>query len=191
MGFEEDPRDDAKGITVSDDVELITDRLLLRRPVEADATAIMAIAGDSEVARQVRRVPHPYGPNDFRYFMDHVVRNTPTWAIVNRADSTVVGAIGLVLHADSRSAELGYYVSRAHWGQGFATEAARAVVRFAFDTIGCTKLTAGYFADNPASGRVLEKLGFEPVGRSLESCLAAGTVRPGIAMELCGQKYCN
>ena len=108
---------------------LDTARLHLRRPVEQDAAAIISIAGDWEVARRLARVPHPYTDADVRFFLDHVVRNEPTWAILWRQTSRLIGMVGLVPAPDGRSAELGYYISRDHWGRGIATEAALAITR--------------------------------------------------------------
>jgi RimJ/RimL family protein N-acetyltransferase len=75
---------------------------------------------------------------------------------------------------------------RPHWGQGLATEAAQAIVRMALESMGYAKLTSRYHADNPASGRVLAKLGFKPVGRSNYRCLAEGKDKPSIEVELIG-----
>jgi RimJ/RimL family protein N-acetyltransferase len=96
---------------------LFTERLHLRCPVEADAAAIIAIVGDWEVARRLGRVPHPYTPEDFRFFMEQ-----------------------------------------------------------------------RYHADNPASGRVLSKLGFMPVGCANHPCLAEGKDKPSIEVELTGRR---
>lgn len=145
----------------------------------------MAIAGDWEVARRLARVPHPYTQEHFRFFMDHVIPDEPTWAIVSRQSAQLVGVIGLHPNDDGRSAELGYYMARPCWGYGIATEAARVIVRVSFDVFRYVKLTSGYQVDNLASGRVLEKLGFEPCGRSDRPCLADGTTRPSIDVELC------
>jgi RimJ/RimL family protein N-acetyltransferase len=164
--------------------ELLTERLHLRRPIEADASAIIAVAGDWEVARRLGRVPHPYTLEDFRVFIERVVPSEPTWAIVVRRSDELVGVIGLAPQGECRSAELGYYVGRPHWGQGLATEAAQAIVRFGLETMGYAKLTSRYHADNPASGRVLEKLGFKTVGRSQYPCLADGKSKPSVEVEL-------
>ncbi len=164
--------------------ELFTRRLHLRRPVEADASAIIAIAGDWEVARRLARVPHPYTQEDFRVFIERVVPSEPTWAIVVRRSAQLVGVIGLVPLGEGRSADLGYYLGRPHWNQGLATEAAQAVVHLGLAAMGYVKLTSRYHADNPASGRVLAKLGFKPVGLSNHPCLAEGKDKPSVEVEL-------
>jgi len=164
--------------------EILTERLRLRCPVESDAPAIIDIAGDWEVARRLGRVPHPYTQEHFRFFMECVVPSEPTWAIVARRSDELLGVISLVPHDESHSAELGYYLGRPHWGQGLATEAAQAIVRMGFDIKGYAKLTSRHHADNPASGRVLAKLGFKPVGLSNRPCLAEGKDKPSIEVEL-------
>jgi RimJ/RimL family protein N-acetyltransferase len=162
---------------------LDTARLHLRPPVEQDAAAIISIAGDWEVARRLARVPHPYTDADVRFFLNQVVPNEPTWAILYRETSRLVGIIGLAPAPDGRSAELGYYIARDHWGRGVATEAALAISRVGFETFGFLKLTSGYNADNPASGRVLAKLGFTIIGTSSRPCLAEGEDKSCVDVE--------
>jgi len=162
---------------------LDTARLHLRQPVEQDADAIISIAGDWEVARRLARVPHPYTDADVRFFFNHVVPNEPTWAILWRQTSRLIGMIGLVPAPDGRSAELGYYVARDHWGRGVATEAALAITMIGFEAFGYPKLTAGYHTDNHASGRVLAKLGFTIVGTSNRPCLAEGREKSSVEVE--------
>jgi RimJ/RimL family protein N-acetyltransferase len=169
---------------MSDFHELFTPRLHLRRPVEADAAAIIAIAGDWEVARRLGRMPHPYARADYDYFLAHIVPNEYTWAMVLKETGELIGMTGLLPFPDTSSAELGYYLGRAHWDRGYATEAGRAVVRFGFERPGCRKLTSRFHADNPASGRVLAKLGFQPIGISDHPCLAERKVKPSVEMEL-------
>jgi RimJ/RimL family protein N-acetyltransferase len=162
---------------------LDTARLHLRRPVERDADAIIAIAGDWVVARRLARVPHPYTDADVRFFFNQVVPNEPTWAILWRQTSRLIGMMSLVPAPDGRSAELGYYIARDHWGLGVATEAALAITRVGFESFGYLKLTSGYHADNPASGRVLAKLGFTIVGTSSRPCLAEGKDKSSVEVE--------
>jgi RimJ/RimL family protein N-acetyltransferase len=162
---------------------LDTARLHLRQPLEHDADAIISIAGDWEVARRLARVPHPYTDADVRFFLNHVVPNEPTWAILWRQTSRLIGVIGLAPAPDGRSAELGYYIARDHWGRGVATEAGLAITRVGFESFGYLKLSSGYHADNPASGRVLEKLGFAIVGTSSRPCLAEGRDKSSVDVE--------
>jgi RimJ/RimL family protein N-acetyltransferase len=162
---------------------LQTARLTLRRPDEQDIPAIVAIAGDWEVARRLSRMPHPYSDANARFFLDEIVPAELVWAIVERTSGEMVGVIGLAPRGDAPgSVELGYYVGRAHWGRGIATEAGGAVVAYGAGLVGPEHLRSGYFADNPASGRVLAKLGFVATGTAERPCLAAGGPRPSIEM---------
>ncbi len=171
-------------LSLSNRPDLATERLSLRRPNDRDVDAIVGVVGDWEVARRLARVPHPYGPTDARFFLDHVVPAEWVWAVTLRGSDTLLGAIGLTPEEGADAAELGYWISPTHWGSGIATEAARAVVAFGFESLGLPVLTSGYFEDNPPSGRVLRKLGFVETGRVMRPCLAAGGEVPSIRMEL-------
>ena len=164
--------------------KLITERLSLRRPNDGDVDAIVSIVGAWEVARRLARVPHPYGPADARFFLKRIVPTEWVWAISLQGSDKLVGVIGLTPKKDEGTAELGYWLSPSHWGRGIATEAARAIVSFGFEVLGLPYLTSGYFEDNLASGRVLDKLGFIQTGRVMQSCLASGGEFPSIRMQL-------
>ncbi len=83
-----------------------------------------------------------------------------------------MGCVGL--HLKNGSFELGYWLGKAFWGLGYAPEAAGRLLRFAFDELGVASVWAGYFFDNPASGRVLQKLGFCPSGSVMRYSAARG-----------------
>lgn len=157
---------------------------MLRRPNDGDVDAVVNIVGDWEVARRLARVPHPYGPDDAQFFLDQIVPAEWVWAITPRGSGVLIGAVGLTPESDAETAELGYWLSPAQWGKGIVTEATRAVVIFGFKDLGLRYLTSGYFEDNPASGRVLSKLGFVETGRVMRSCLAAGREVPSVRMQL-------
>jgi RimJ/RimL family protein N-acetyltransferase len=140
-----------------------SERLFLRPAFPEDWLAIhAAIGADNGVLRNLARAPWPYGEAEARAFADLAQDPRLPQFIVTLPGRGVIGSAGLGEH-DSEP-ELGYWIARPHWGQGYATEAAGAVLRIA-RTLGHTRLTAGHFADNPASGRVLRKLGFVPTGR--------------------------
>ncbi len=112
-----------------------------------------------------------------------VVPNEPTWAILWRQTGRLIGVMGLAPASDGKSAELGYYIARDHWGRGVATEAGLRIVRLCFKSLGYLKLTSRYHADNTASGRVLAKLGFTVVGTSSRPCLAEGKDKASVEVE--------
>lgn len=149
-----------------------TARLRLRRPDARDVPAIIDAVGDAEVARRLSRIPHPYTTADAHFFLDHVVPGEWVWAITRVGTDRMIGAVGLT--PDRETAELGYWLARASWGEGIVTEAARAIVAHGFDTLGLPYILSGYFADNPASGAVLRKLGFVETGQATRPCLMLG-----------------
>lgn len=163
---------------------LTTARLRLRPPREADIPDLVAMLDDWEVVSRLGRVPYPYGVADARYFLDVVVRDEWVWAIIEPPGEAILGTVALTPAAAPGSAELGYYVARPEWGRGIATEAAAAVLRHGQAGLGLGEITSGWFADNPASGRVLAKLGFVETGRGERHCLARRAMLPLVRMRL-------
>jgi RimJ/RimL family protein N-acetyltransferase len=156
---------------------LETQRLLLRPPEAGDIAAIVTGIGDYDVAKNLSRAPHPYGEKDAIEFLarqrEGQARGTDfTFAVIRKSDGAFAGKCGL--HLQEQNFELGYWYARPYWGQGYATEAASEVVAFAFRNLRVERLEAGWFFDNPASGRVLEKLGFSPAGSGERDCAARG-----------------
>ena len=142
--------------------KLETERLLLRMPQEADAAAIVPLANNFAVAKNTVSMPYPYTLDDARAFVARSRERRAKgadypFAIFKKAGMIFIGAVGV--HPE-RNFEMGYWIGEPFWGQGFATEAARRVARFAFEDLNAKKIIAGWYQDNPASGRVLEKLGF-------------------------------
>lgn len=143
-----------------------SDRLLLRPIWPEDWQGVLAGIADEGVVRNLARAPWPYAEADARKFVALPVDPMfPRFLVTRAFDAQVVGCIGIDPAPDAEAAtELGYWIARPFWGQGFATEAGAAVIEIA-RTLGHCDLVASHFLDNPASGRVLAKLGFEPTGR--------------------------
>lgn len=148
---------------------LTTERLSLRPLHLADASAVAALAGDWDVARMTGRIPHPYSLIDADRWIADIAPNEFVRAIEH--EETMVGAVGYVPHDDG-SAEIGYWIGKPYWGRGFATEAATALIGHCFETERRPRLTCCHFADNPASARVIAKIGFKPTGRCEVWCEA-------------------
>lgn len=149
---------------------ITTRRLSLRPFEEGDARRIAYLAGDYDVARMCGRVPHPYTMASAYDFIAMITRDREAgreyaFAVTAPIDG-LIGACGVsrVGGDDSRTWELGYWFGLVYWGLGHASEAARGVMDWARDVLGAEAFVAGHFADNPASGRVLRKLGFVPAG---------------------------
>lgn len=140
---------------------LKTPRLTLRPPMPADADRIAQYAGDYDVARMTARLPYPYGRADAEDWLATAAAEGGAFAIDHGAD--FIGCCGFG-PPDDEGTEIGYWIGRPWWGHGFATEAVQALVGFAFARLKSRTLVAARFADNPASGRVLEKCGFRETG---------------------------
>ena len=139
-----------------------SDRLVLRRPTEADAPAVFeAYARDPAVSRYLTWTPHREVEGTRGYLRQCEVgwqRGTLlTWLITMREDGRVIGAIDM--RFEGHRAEMGYVLARAAWGRGYATEAARAMMRWARTLPELNRVWAVCDVDNPASARVLEKIG--------------------------------
>jgi RimJ/RimL family protein N-acetyltransferase len=148
---------------------LDTARFLLRPFTLADADDVTRIVSDRELAATTLNIPHPYEAGMAAAWIathaDGLHRQSPVvFAVTRRDGDELVGAIGLSLEPEHHRAELGYWVARAAWGQGVCTEAARAVLQYGFGVLGLERIFAHHFAGNPASGRVMQKLGMRHEG---------------------------
>ncbi|MEJ2503343.1 MAG: GNAT family N-acetyltransferase [Gemmatimonadota bacterium] len=158
---------------------LETQRLVMRPFRLADADAVSGLANDEGVARNTLNIPYPYARDDaVAWITSHADqlerREAVTYAVTERGLDRVVGAVGLILELEHARAELGYWLGRPYWGRGYATEAARAVVWWGFETFDLHRVHASHFPRNPASGRVLRKLGMRHEGRLREHVLKWG-----------------
>jgi RimJ/RimL family protein N-acetyltransferase len=144
-----------------------TSRLLLRPGWIEDAPALLHAVGDERIVRNLTTVPWPYELADAEAFvsMDRSPLE-PTSLVFLRTQGApeLVGCVSLSIKPRG-TAVLGYWVAAPHWGRGIATEAVGAAIEHARSGLRVSKLTASHLCDNPASGRVLQKLGFKPSGR--------------------------
>ncbi len=141
-----------------------TERLLLRAPVISDAARVSLLAGDFEVASLTGTIPHPYSEEMAADWIRSHQDGEEGVAFAIDLGGDLIGCVGYRAY-DEVHAEMGYWLGKPYWGFGFATEAARALIRHVFQTEGFDYLTCGHFRENPASARVIAKLGFEPSGR--------------------------
>jgi RimJ/RimL family protein N-acetyltransferase len=158
---------------------LETARLRLRPVVASDEATVVAALNALAISGWLSRVPFPYSSADFHDFFRDIAYPGETFVIED--DAGFAGVIGTGF-------ELGYWLApRAH-GLGYATEAARAVLdmQFAHDE---STVAAGYFEGNTRSARVLAKLGFVEIGRSLKHCRALGADRPHVDLLLTPETY--
>ncbi len=143
-----------------------TERLLLRPGWPEDAPALARAIGEETIVRNLASAPWPYDLTHARAFLETERRpHEASFLVFRRTRGTpqLIGSAGLGRRPDGEI-ELGYWISRPNWGLGYATEAAGAVLAIARDALRLERIHAGHFLDNPASGRVLEKLGFRATG---------------------------
>lgn len=168
---------------------IIGERLTLRRPVLADAPSMARHLSDYEIAKMTGSIAHPFTQlcAEFR-----IMRMQASWrrglaysyAIEEKSDGQLAGIMDIFTNGACER-EIGYWIARPLWGRGYATQAARMILAEAFSTLDVDRIHAGFFTDNPASGRILEKLGFEPSGQPAPFFSAArGAKHPSCEMTL-------
>lgn len=151
---------------------LQTDRLTLRPYSEADIPELLPLIGTREVAATTLRIAHPYTEQDAKAFLELAKDPDKLWlAIVLRSDGRQIGGMGLRIDQQHKHAELGYWLGVAYWGSGYATEAAREMVRYGFEDLDLHRIFATHFKHNPASGRILKKIGMRYEGCQREHLL--------------------
>jgi ribosomal-protein-alanine N-acetyltransferase len=144
-----------------------TARLVLRPLVDADAARIAELAGDWDIARMTARIPYPYSVDLAHQWIHGLAQGEVVRGIVHRGE--LIGVTGYLPDSEG-SAEVGYWVGRPWWGHGFATEAAEAMIRHCFGSGKIARVTCSHFIDNPASQRVITKLGFRLLGPARAYC---------------------
>ena len=168
---------------------LYTPRLCLRPFTMADAKRVQELAGDRRVAATTARIPHPYPDGraeawieglqatalegkDFHFAVTLAGTRTPGRELDPTDTGHLIGAVGLHASADPAHARavLGYWIGVPYWNKGFATEAANALLGFGFTRRGLNRIVAEHYANNPASGRVMEKLGMTREGLLRQHC---------------------
>jgi len=155
---------------VTDFPTVRTERLVLGAFDDAEAPELQRLAGAREIADTTLMIPHPYELAHAEQFIalqrDGVAEGQELiFAIHRLADARLVGAVALrEIDPIHLQAELGYWIGVPFWNQGYATEAARAVVDLGFARLGLNRIYAHHMARNPASGRVLERIGMQREG---------------------------
>jgi RimJ/RimL family protein N-acetyltransferase len=156
---------------------LETERLMLRRPTLADVKAIACLANDRRIAENTRRLPHPYLQDHAVEFVRAMANDPRETVFLVESNHVPIGMVGIDWRKPE-APELGYWLGFAHWGQGFATEAARAAIDFTFEEFDIEHLVSGARVTNPSSRNVLEKCGFQWSGVELHRFEALGSSTP-------------
>lgn len=146
-----------------------TDRLVLRPYTPSDSARVQEMCADWAVASMTLTMPHPYPEGAAEpWIAGHAEQfrdgSAVRLAVTRKSDGRVVGTVGLDVSKKHTRAELSYMVAKECWGRGYCTEASRALMRFGFDVLGLNRIHATHFPRNPASGRVMQKLGMAREG---------------------------
>jgi len=162
---------------VIDQPTLRTKRLILRPFRSLDAADIQRLAGEREISSTTLHIPHPYEDGVAEQWLATHEKSfaeglQAVFAIAQAQDNFLAGAIGLSLNRSHRHAEMGFWVGKPFWGRGYCTEAAREILRYGFEELDLHRIHAHYFTRNPASGRVMEKIGMK-----YEGCLRQHLVK--------------
>ncbi|HLO39727.1 MAG TPA: GNAT family N-acetyltransferase [Phycisphaerales bacterium] len=148
---------------------LISPLCIIRPFTPDDAPDLAAKAGHREIARTTLRIPHPYCESQAR---DYIHSTHTAWAegkgasfaIIERTSAALAGGVGLTFEPAHHHAELGYWIAVDSWGKGLATDAAARIIDWALGELGLSRIHAHAFSSNPASLRVLEKIGMKHEG---------------------------
>jgi [ribosomal protein S5]-alanine N-acetyltransferase len=158
---------------------LKTKRLILRPFTLMDAPSVQKLAGEIEIASTTLNIPHPYENGVAEaWIQTHQERfekqESVDFAIVLHESGGLIGAIGLVISVVHSRAEMGYWIGKPFWGRGYCTEAAKAVIDYGFAKLKLHRIYAFHFSRNPASGRVLQKVGMRMEGHLRQHVLKWG-----------------
>ena len=148
---------------------LVTERLTLRPFIPDDAFDIERLAGMREIADTTLTIPHPY-PHGAA--AEWILTHAPAWengtaatfAVVENETGRLIGVASLMVNREHRRAELGYWTALDRWNRGYATESNQRLIDFGFQELGLHRIEARHFLRNPASGKVMLKLGMQPEG---------------------------
>jgi len=144
---------------------LETERLILRLPQMSDADAIQRLVSNYDIAKMTLNIPHPYPENAAKEWLERISASDDnanySFVITLKSDKQVIGNIGIGCHPRQKRAEIGYWLGKDYWNQGYMTEAAQRVVQFGFEELGLARIQAGYFPENNASLRVMKKIGMQ------------------------------
>lgn len=158
---------------------ILTERLLIRPFTLADAPAVQHIAGHIEVHQTTQYIPHPYPDGLAESWIESLA---PAYdqglqmicGIEVRREKLLIGSIGLDFHKEHENASLGYWMHPGYWNQGYCTEAAKGMVAFGFNVLKLHRIHAKHLVRNPASGRVMQKIGMRHEGVERESTKIRG-----------------
>jgi [ribosomal protein S5]-alanine N-acetyltransferase len=151
-------------------VRLETERLVLRALRPDDAQTVARLAGRREIAHTTSSIPHPYSVRQAQEWIaihagQQDASKETAFGVTMKADGQLIGVVGLrEIDTEHSQAEMGFWIGVEWWGNGYAAEAAKTVIAYAFQELKLNRIYAHHMVRNPASGRVLEKIGMKREG---------------------------
>jgi len=140
------------------------------RPFEpGDAPWVQQLAGDRAVAATTLSIPHPYEDGLAEEWIaghesSYLAGRQANFAVVLKEKDLLIGAIGLEIEIEHKRAHLGYWIGKPYWNNGYCTQAGHALLKFGFAKLNLNRIYAAHFTKNPASGRVMQKIGMKHEG---------------------------
>lgn len=158
---------------------ITTERLVLRLFQETDAPAVTRMCNNYNLYKSTLNLPYPYSIEDALGWIALHQDNFNAdrfyeFAVTDKASGELYGAVALSNNQRFSNGEIAYWIGEEYWGKGYATEAAQAVIDFAFEVKGFHKVFARYFQSNPASGKVMQKMGMKEEGVLIEQVKKEG-----------------
>lgn len=148
---------------------ILTNRLYLRLFEKRDAETVQVLCNNYNIYKSTLYLPYPYSLNDALVWMENHKKNfdedySYEFAITDKISGNLYGAISLSNNQKFKNGEIAYWIGEEYWGKGYGTEAAKAIIDFAFEEKKMHKVFARYFKSNPASGRIMQKIGMVQEG---------------------------
>ncbi|ATP40151.1 GNAT family N-acetyltransferase [Solibacillus sp. R5-41] len=158
---------------------ITSERLILRLFQTSDAAKVTTLCNNYNIYKNTLYLPYPYSQNDAlswieNHYDNYIQDNSYEFAVTDKETNEVYGAIALSNNKRFNQGELAYWIGEPYWGKGYATEAAQLILQFAFEEKKMHKVFARYFSSNPASGKVMEKIGMEKEGVLKEHIIKDG-----------------
>ncbi len=164
---------------------LETERLVLRPFEIKDAKAVQLLASDYDIYKTTLHIPHPYEEGMAEAWIgrqpeDATERHLLHWAIVDKKEAAILGCVSIGMSPKRRIGEIGYWLGKPYWNKGFGTEAGKKVMAYGFEALDLNRIYGRHFAENPASGKIMEKCGMK-----FEGLLRADQIKEGKFVDIC------
>lgn len=171
-----------------------TERLRLRPFTLDDGAEVQRLAGDWEIASTQPMIPHPYEDGVAEeWIRTHQEKfekgEIVNFAVSHREQNILIGAISLTIHKEHEKAGLDYWIGKPYWNKGYATEAGRAVLKYGFDVLGLNRIYAYHLLRNPASGRVMQKIGMKYEGCLRQDYKMWGKLEDSVVYGMLREEY--